>query len=283
MEIVLGVIVIVVIVAAIVYWYISIPLGVIIYLCVRSYLKEKQEKERKEQERRMQESRELHRQNLEHEVQDLVSEAQTLSTRLPTNINTAKSYIDRARQYFKDEAFAPFWDSIESAVTSLAMFRQGVETITERCGQYKTRVAELNYVPAAFDWNSATDGKVAAQTAEELRSLVYAAQRNFQFASIYEQRKTNQLLSVGFATLAQAISEIGSRIESSIGLLDMTVTSLSDTVAKISERSVEVETTNIQVIQKQIATGEEARRIHEEREEKLLTAHHEDYRKTHGL
>jgi hypothetical protein len=56
-----------------------------------------------------------------------------------------------------------------------------------------------------------------------LRSIVRVAQKNFQFATIYEQRKTNQLLIGGFSTLAQAINDLGSRLESSLDELTSSV------------------------------------------------------------
>jgi hypothetical protein len=54
---------------------------------------------------------------------------------------------------------------------------------------------------------------------KRMNELVRSAQKDFQFATIYEQRKTNQLLVAGFQTLANAIDGMGMRIESSIGFL----------------------------------------------------------------
>jgi hypothetical protein len=48
---------------------------------------------------------------------------------------------------------------------------------------------------------------------------VRAAQRDFEFATIFEQRKTNRLLVAGFSTLGQAMGELASRFEASLSEL----------------------------------------------------------------
>lgn len=60
-------------------------------------------------------------------------------------------------------------------------------------------------------------------SSDRLRSIVGKAQRNFQFATIYEQRRTNQLLVAGFENLAQALDGIGFHIQSSIEALNSTM------------------------------------------------------------
>ena len=57
------------------------------------------------------------------------------------------------------------------------------------------------------------------KTVERMHTIVRLAQRDFQFATIYEQRKTNQLLDknnrlleVGFSNLEQGLRDIHRRI-----------------------------------------------------------------------
>ena len=54
----------------------------------------------------------------------------------------------------------------------------------------------------------------ASHTANRMRAVVRRAQKDFHFATIYEQRKTNQLLVAGFSSLGQAINELGDRLDS---------------------------------------------------------------------
>jgi len=49
-----------------------------------------------------------------------------------------------------------------------------------------------------------------------MSSIARKAQIDFEFATIYEQRKTNQLLVAGFTNLAQALAGMGQSIALSI-------------------------------------------------------------------
>jgi hypothetical protein len=52
----------------------------------------------------------------------------------------------------------------------------------------------------------------ALQIDGEMTALVRTAQKNFQFATIYEQRKTNSLLVAGFTTLSRALHGVGAQL-----------------------------------------------------------------------
>lgn len=62
-----------------------------------------------------------------------------------------------------------------------------------------------------------------AVTAERMKAIVRKAQRSFQFATIYEQRKTNQILIAGFTNLAEALDQMAYRITDSIDNLTNSV------------------------------------------------------------
>jgi hypothetical protein len=64
-----------------------------------------------------------------------------------------------------------------------------------------------------------------------MKSIVRKTQSNFQFATIYEQRKTNQILVAGFTNLAQALEYMTQRISGSIGDLANSVDAVSTTSA----------------------------------------------------
>src|SRR4051812_31391969 len=48
---------------------------------------------------------------------------------LPLKLESAERHLDRAETDFAEEAFAPFWDSIEKAANELAGFDQGVHVV----------------------------------------------------------------------------------------------------------------------------------------------------------
>lgn len=73
-------------------------------------------------------------------------------------------------------------------------------------------------------------------TSERMRTIVRKAQRDFQFASIFEQRKTNQLLVAGFINLAQALEGMGNQIACSIEDLGGQISEMSSAVESSIDR-----------------------------------------------
>ena len=135
--------------------------------------------------------------------------------------------LNRAEVEFAEGAFAPFWDAVEKAANCLAAFNNTVEQINLNSGLYRTLSATLKR--PASDFRIGITLPDARRTADRMRNIVRAAQKNFQFASIYEQRKTNQLLVKGFSSLGQAISDLGDRLDSSLQAYSFSVTdSISD-------------------------------------------------------
>lgn len=296
--------------SAIIYWKIVLPIIAVICFTIYSFRKiakndkemeEYREHERQERERKKQEAEEkikserqekeaiiARRIKSEQKVVELVNRSATTSDGLVNRITAAKSAIDSAEWNYADSAFAPFWDDVESAVTSLALFNTGVKRIAEYSAEYKAEIQELGSVPAVFDWDKAVDIPDAKSTADRLREIVRTAQKNFQFATIYEQRKTNQLLSIGFANLAQALNEIAWRIEESTSTLSMSISDLSQVVSETSAQAIEAGKQDAQEIVKgtqaiksQMESDAKARQIHEEKETEFLTDMQKAYRRVH--
>ena len=116
---------------------------------------------------------------------------------LPNTLLDAESLLDQAEHDFKEGAFAPFWDSIEQATLRLGRFDNGVASISHNLKRHgdlsKLYEAKAPRFPIVLD---SVKGMVAGSTtADRMKVIVRQAQRNFQFASIYEQRKTNQIFS----------------------------------------------------------------------------------------
>jgi hypothetical protein len=53
--------------------------------------------------------------------------------------------------------------------------------------------------------------------ADRLRGVVRKGQTSFQFATIYEQRRTNQILIAGFVTLGDALERLRTQIANDLG------------------------------------------------------------------
>jgi hypothetical protein len=87
-------------------------------------------------------------------------------------------------------------------------------------------------VPPQFPLERKTVEKLAVgtSTAERMKAIVRTAQRDFQFSSFYEQRKTNQILVAGFTTLGQALDRMTWQIADSIDNLTSSVESMASTL-----------------------------------------------------
>ncbi|MDP2212119.1 MAG: hypothetical protein Q8J63_10330 [Candidatus Aquicultor sp.] len=213
----LGIIVLV-IYLAILYWQLAL---VIIAICVGIFIlldKSKKAKEHEEKQR-----------GVRRDLRQCVTTSVAVFESLPEKIIIAEYALDKAEEEFADNAFAPFWDAVEHAVIHLALFDQSSKEILSNYDRYKQRRRELITTPPAFELNVNTLPD-ASSTAERLRSIVRKAQKNFHFATIYEQRKTNQILVKGFQNLGEALGEMSCRIESSMAALSQ---SFSDSISDL--------------------------------------------------
>lgn len=156
----------------------------------------------------------------------------TLFEKLPSHLITAEEFLNQAERDFKEGAFSPFWSSIEQATKRLGAFDDSVRTITKNSSDHIELAKRYKGGSPRFplDINSVHGMAAAGTTTERLKAIVRRAQCNFQFATIYEQRKTNQLLTAGFTTLAQALDGMGRRIASSIDDLQSEISHMSSTL-----------------------------------------------------
>lgn len=192
---------------------------------------------------------------------NLVSDSAKAAKSLPDLTRSAERAIDVAEREFDDGAFAPFWDAIEQAAHKLATFESTIQQLIRNSTVYKSQASKVS-PPPPFQLGLDTLPD-ATDTAERMRSVVRRAQKNFQFATIYEQRKTNQLLVVGFSTLGQAINELGARLESSLDTLGSSVSiAISDASSQIASE--------IELSREQAAQDAAAQRQHDSQEREML-------------
>lgn len=151
---------------------------------------------------------------------------------MPNDLHSAEGYLDQAEVEFADGAFAPFWDCIENAAKLLGRFDEKVRQIQDNASQYGTLIPKYEDTPPRFPLarESVTKLGVATTSAKRMQAIVRKAQRDFQFATIYEQRKTNQILVAGFTNLAQALSDMTWQITTSIDNLALSVEGMASTL-----------------------------------------------------
>ncbi len=176
----------------------------------------------------------------------------TLFESMPEYLKSAEEYLNQAEIDFSDGAFAPFWGSIENTAKTLGHFDEGVKNIKNNSSQYTDLIKRYENVPPQFPLESKSVEKltVGTSTAERMKAIVRTAQRNFQFATIYEQRKTNQILVAGFTNLAQALDQMAWQITASIdnlaGSVESMASTLNESMNTINSRLGDIAEANIE-------------------------------------
>ncbi len=210
------------------------------------------QRQRDEAEREARRQRELakylkEQQSLREQIAGLGEGSLTLFESMPEHLRATEAYLDQAEADFTEGAFAPFWDSVERAANALGGFDERIRQIGDNSSRYGELVKQFKSTAPRFPLAPEAIAKlsVGATSADRMKSIVRHAQRNFQFATIYEQRKTNQLLVAGFTGLAQALDQMTFRITSSIGQLSSSVDAmgamLNESVLSVDSRIAEME------------------------------------------
>ena len=197
---------------------------------------------REEAKARREEQAERERQALNAECRSLatlrdISKTNFLS--LKQLVPAANAHLDRAEKEFEERVFAPFWDEIEHAANKLAAYHKGVKKISHNASEFTHRASRLSITipPLSFPHGDLPD---ARPVVARLSKIVRRAQTDFQFAVIYEQRKTNQLLYAGFGTLASAIEHMADSIASALDDLSSSLSMRLDDLLSSSKSQADL-------------------------------------------
>lgn len=210
---------IVLIAFAIEYWFIAVPV-IVVGLILLILLGKKGSEQAHDQNQR----------KLRHELARWIDLSRAELEVLVSTIAEANQFLDRAEVDFRDRAFAPFWDSIENAINCLGRLDDSVKAITSYSKEYASALDQIDGPPSLFDLGVSTlpDGVVVS---ERMSDMVRQAQCDFEFAMIYEQRKTNVILVEGFKNLANAIENMTNRLEDSIDDLCFSISTNLETLS----------------------------------------------------
>jgi uncharacterized protein YyaL (SSP411 family) len=178
----------------------------------------------------------------EKEVQELASlvdQSRTIFGTLNAYVANAESATLTAASEYRERAFAPFWESVEAAAKNLASYRQAIIAVNENAAQHASRASWLSSPIQRFNvpHSQLVD---ARPVADQLSDVVRKAQRDFEFATIYEQRKTNQLIIAGFDSLSDAITHMGQNINDALSHLSGALSIRLDELISESERHTEL-------------------------------------------
>lgn len=169
---------------------------------------------------------------LGRDVTSLAAEIDGIAGILPLRLSAVDACLRRAEGEFEERAFAPFWDEIEMAARELAMFDLDVRTIRSNLEQHGALSRQLEAASPQPVMRLAAIPQPGSYI-DRLKALVRAGQTDYRFASIYEQRKTNQLLVRGFTGLGEALRDLGSRLEGSIDSLAYAMEGQEHTTAAV--------------------------------------------------
>ena len=153
-----------------------------------------------------------------------IDDSRRKAAALPSIVSRADESIHGARVDFDEHAYGPFWSAIEATAVALADYSVAVQSISANAATYADFSRQLRPPIPPFELGMDALPSVA-DSMQGMESLVREAQRDFHFAAIYEQRKTNQILVAGFLNLEQAIWQLGDRLDSSLGSLSDALTS----------------------------------------------------------
>ena len=110
-------------------------------------------------------------------------ESLSLLESMPGCVESAESHLDQAEIDFTEGAFAPFWNSVERAVVSLAGFDESVQKLESNSCEYIDLLARCKGPVPSFAVSavSPTRMRLATATSHRLHGVVRRAQRDFQF------------------------------------------------------------------------------------------------------
>jgi len=226
---------------------------------------ERKQKDDDERERKTKEAFHSKMMGIVNVLNNQVTSVIKLYDQIIDTIPFANNALDNAEDEFRGGFFAPFWDEIETATNQLASYNNYLHGINSCMDQYWKYIQDLDETYNSQVKLCVLPGKLAdpIAVANRLAKIVRMAQKNFEFSTIYEQRKTNKLLYEGFSNLGDAIYSLGGRITDSLNDLSHNLNaSLYDILTATNENS-RIISDNIEEQTRRIDKHAEAQRSYE--------------------
>ncbi len=154
----------------------------------------------------------------------LMNSEEIVTTILPQHEDSLRKSLAFAKIDFYENAISPFWDRIEEAGKSLSGFNESVNQLQQNSAVYsEILTGKKHNFPSPFPIS--TSILISKKVLDEYNCLVRQAQTKFEFAHIWEHRKTQKILIADFATFEQAKNNIRDSIVSAIGELNHSIKS----------------------------------------------------------
>jgi hypothetical protein len=182
---------------------------------------------RAEEEARL--ARERHQANLAQSLQHYREQGTMAFVKMPDALMLAEQHLDKAEEEFEARAFSPYWEEIEGALRCLGELDNRANEIVYAVAQHDQLLLEADKSDGSFpvSRHDVEHVRLAAEsTRDRLSALIRKSSTDFQFSTIYEQRKTSAILIRGFQTLGDAIRGLGAQLSSSIDALGSTIAAM---------------------------------------------------------
>ena len=195
-------------------------------------------------------------------INDIVKNANLCFHNIYRNQREAKKGLGRAQNYFYHRAYSPFWDQIEKAALELVRFSQNLADLSSYLESYSNLITRYHGVAKPFPVASGEFRKLHKlgkqnELVKRMAGLVYKAQRDFEFTSIYEHRKTNKILKTGFKNLTDVLEGIGDQITDHIRDLNVTVREHHDELMEANSQRAVREEEQLEIQEEQLEIQEE--------------------------
>lgn len=174
------------------------------------------------------------RAQLDSTLTDITALCETLEPLL----DEASLHVTRAESEHADDSVGAFWDEIEAATRRFAQYNNSISVIHQLAEDHTRRRAALpsEFQPNALEPRALPDGD---HLLSRMAKIVKQARRNPQWETIFQQRRTNDILVRGFESLGDAMESLQDTISAGFNdLADVLHSSVERISADHSDRVI---------------------------------------------
>ena len=152
------------------------------------------------------------------EAENAIFTAQFAAAELSVILGEAELWLDCAQRNLAEKLPSPFWEAMEEAALCLSDFDNNLQVIDGSLQEYDQLAEEMNGEVPEFNLGLSVFPDPAAVN-QRIKMLFRRGQKTRGFPMIYEQRRTNTILTEGFRSLGLAIANLGEQLQAEIASL----------------------------------------------------------------
>ncbi len=156
------------------------------------------------------------------ELRHMTVESQRIASSLPVILSEVEIALDRAEYEFASGLYSPFWEAMDNATALVQSFDHALTSLKIKRMEYLEQASGIGREAPPFSIG-VTVLPDPANTRQRMIALYRQAQKDRYFAIVYEQRRTNEILTAGFRSLGQAIEGLTDRVADAIRELSVSL------------------------------------------------------------